>query len=188
MVYGFRYSLATSVAILAQASASGMLPCLIYVREGDRARLGPNKQTVPLSSRYTKYIRSVLFAADSACFEARGLTSRSKPIEYQKTLAPLDGHVVGIALLRPLFCSNCMAYLTESQHHLRRYWLQTKYSDSHFVYSHVVAAEQLLAPVPVRASILRISSAALFFETTEYSAAQVRRLPNGGLADGSLMI
>ena len=137
-----------------------MLPCLIYVREGDRARLGPNKQTLPVSVRYSKYIRKAVFGADTAAFEARGLTSASTPEAFHQCLTPLHGHVIGVALFRPLWCSSLMRYMTEAQQNLRRYWLQTKYADCQFVYSHIIAAQSFLQPVPVRPSVVRASSGA----------------------------
>ena len=88
-------------------------------------------------------------------------------------MLPLDGHVIGVALLRPLWCSSLMRYLTEAQQALRQYWNQTKYATHQFVYVQVVAAESLSAPLPVRASIVRSSSVACFFEITNFSAQRV---------------
>ena len=114
--------------------------CYIYVRDGERSRLAHRKRDLTMASRYPIHIRRGLIAVSPTIRDA-GLTANSPPHEFHCHVGGMDRHVVGMALMRPLWSPNILTYLTEAQQAVRKFWLSAKYSECDLMFVELAAAQ-----------------------------------------------
>lgn len=143
----------------------------IFIRDGHRNRLGENKTDLPPSVRVPPDLKAELLGVDPERFH--GLNGDSRSQVFLDRLADLDGHVIGVALIKTQFVGNCMMALSRNQLAVRRFWLLTKYGGMMLLWVDFCTCVRLVEPLAVHGDVLRRVPFSFFFQMTEFSAQRL---------------
>ena len=137
------------------------------VREATRSRMGSGSggRDLPSQVLYTPYICSQLQLHGLAPFD--GIVA---PSEWHLAMTRLDGHLLGLLLLRPLFVHDVFRRLSPEQDAVRQYWRHTRWRDESLAYFEVLASVTIVPPQVARRHLVGPTGNSLFFEVTEFSA------------------
>jgi hypothetical protein len=109
----------------------------------------------------------------------------SSAAQWHGNLRHLDGQVLGLALVRPLWLADPMTHLSPQQKVLRKYWLSTKYGSLPLFFLDLVAVERLAQPITVSGIRAGRNQSNMIFQTSVFSSQNLRqcRAPNGSTMD-----
>lgn len=116
----------------------------------------------------------------------RALVSKdSSAAQWHGALGHLDGQVLGLALVRPLWLADPMTHLSSQQKVLRKYWLATKYGALPVFFLDLVAVARLAQPITVSGIRAGRNQTNMVFQTSVFSTQNLRqcRSPDGSTMD-----
>ncbi len=141
----------------------------LFVRNADRLRAESGRQRVTAASLYSHSVRASLVGLPYV----GQLTPRSSPEEFAAALDHLNGSVVALALIRPLWSPTTLTFLSQEQVTMQDFWRKLGVTQQAMFFMEVVDAKRLEVPQPVVQHLGGSKPKSLFFLMSAVSRQRV---------------